>query len=164
MEFRLQPTGALGSRIGEAADFLVNLLAGREMPSVEVFRHACEAGISDSTLGRAKAVVKAKSERKNSKWYMSVPEEMKGRIFSTPKPQQTEYLLRPTANQAISSDWVSVAPQDDDCAKHKIDIPIRVPPTEGLHIKVGAFEFKADAGFPADKLAEVLRELAVRGG
>lgn len=144
----------LGFRVGEAAEFLVKLLAGTEMPSAEVLYFAKEAGIVKKTLSRAKKIVGAKSWRKNNKWYMSVPEEMRGRTFSIPKPRQKEYFPAPP-QPGISSDWIAVMP--------KIDIPARPLSAGGnLRVKVGVYEFEADGDFPLDKLAEVLRELAVK--
>ena len=94
-------------------------------------------------------------------WVMSVPEEMKGRVFSTPKPYSHKYLITPMASGAISSELVSVVPRNDN--REKIDIPARVSPSVGLRIKIGKYEFEADENFPADKLAELLRGLAADG-
>jgi|GEM_PF-4145127 len=148
---------ALGWRIGEAVEFLVNLLAGKELPSEEVLRLAREAGILDRTLSRAKQIVNAKSHRKQMKWYTSVPAEMKERTFSITTRPRKEYLLQPVKNWSISSDWVSVTPRNDSGAGYQTDISSR------LRVKVGQYEFEADENFPADKLAELLRGLLPHG-
>ena len=154
----------IGWRIGEAADFLINLLAGKEIPSQEILRLADEAGIMSRTFERAKRIAKAKSIRKNNKWYMSVPEEMKGHTFGYHKPYQKEYLLKAIKHQAISTDWVSVVERNDDESGYKTDIPARASPMVcGLRVKVGMYEFEASENFPTDKLIELLRELAVGG-
>ena len=149
----------LGWRLGEAADFLIAHLAGTELPSETIFLLAQEAGTSAGSINRAKQIVNAKSRRKNNKWHMTVPKEMTGRIFSTPRLTPRAYLLKPLANPVISSDWVSVVSETDD--GNKINIPSRVSSSAGLRVKVGQYEFEADENFPADKLAELLRGLAV---
>lgn len=154
-------TQLLGRRIGEAADFLINLLAGEELPSTEVNGLADAAGINHATLNRAKRIVNAKARKKNHRWYISVSEEMKGHTFGPSK--QKECLFSPIANHTISSDWVTVVMANDD-NRHKIDIPTRAMSGAGLRVKVGQYEFEADENFPADKLAELLRGLAVDGG
>ena len=156
--------GISGSaKLHAAADFLINLLAGTEKPSAEVHRLAKESGISSRTLERAKPIVCLKSRlvyhAGGQAWVMSVPEEMKGRVFSTPKPYSHKHLLKPTAIRAISSDWVSVVPEIDN--RNKIDIPARASSAVSLRVKVGMYEFEADEKFPADKLVELLRGLAV---
>jgi len=150
-------TKPLGWRIGEAVEFLVNLLAGKELPSEEVLRLARETGILDRTLSRAKCIVNAKSRRRQMKWYTSVPAEMKGRTFNIAKRPQKEYLPRPVKNWEISSDWVSVTPRNDSDAGYKTDNCAR------LRVKFGQYEFEADENFPADKLAELLRRLSPCG-
>jgi len=61
-----------GEKLCEAADFLVELLAGKEIPATYVHQLASEAGISKKTLARAKGMAGAKSRRKKEKWVMSV--------------------------------------------------------------------------------------------
>ena len=152
---------SIGWKVGGAADFLIELLAGKELPSVEVYQLASEAGIVNTTLSRAKRIVGAKSRRSSSKWLLSVPEEIKGRVFSVPKPLPKEHVLKPAASWGISSDWVSAVAVDDGGNGHKTDILVRASPG-GLRVKVGMYEFEADEGFPADKLADLLRSLAVK--
>jgi hypothetical protein len=155
----------IGRRRGEAADFLISLLAGKEMPTVEVIRLAEEKGITGSTLVRAKRTVGAKARKKGNCWFVSVSADMKGRIFSVPKPSQQDFLLKSVKSCIISEDWVSVTQNSEGCTKeHKIDIPACVPSSGGLRIKIGAYEFEADENFPADKLAEILRGLVANAG
>ena len=148
----------VGFKIGEAADFLINLLAGSEMPSEEVLRLADKAGIGRRTMNRAKHIVGAKSRMRRQKWYMTVPEEMKGRTFSFVKQPGEEFLPQPDKTSSVSSDWASVVLGADGGDRHKTDIPTRVAPG-GLRVKVGMYEFEADGSFPVEKLAELLRGL-----
>jgi len=147
---------ALGFRLGEAVEFLINLLAGKELPSKEVWRLAQEAGILERTLGRAKQIVNAKSYRRHMMWYTSVPEEMNGRTFIS--KYQKKLSPQPPKKFGISSDWVSVVSENDDNARHRTDIPVCVQ-SAGLHVKIGAYEFKASADYPMEQLANLLREL-----
>jgi hypothetical protein len=162
---KLKGIGGSGKR-NEAADFLVSLLAGTELASKEVYRLAKEKGISNKTLERAKPIVGLKSRpvyhAGGKAWRMSVPEEMKGRIFSTPKAYPKERLLEHTASLNISSDWVSVTRGNGDDNREKTIIPASVT-SSGLRVKVGLYEIEAGENFPADKLAEFLRVLAVVG-
>jgi len=152
-------TRPLGWRIGEAVEFLVNLLAGKELPSEEVLGLAQEAGIAETTLNRAKHIVNAKARRKHMKWYTSVPTEMKERAFNIAKRPRKEFFLQPDKDWEISSDWVSIVASGESVGRHKIDVPARVS-SGGLRVKVGMYEFEADENFPADKLAELLRSLS----
>jgi len=151
-------TPQLGCRLGEAADFLINLLAGKELPFAEVLRLAHGFGVSRQTLARAKRIVGAKSRRRNNRWYMSVPEEMRGRTFNVP---DESYSLKQIPSRLISSDWVSVVPEAGNSPK--TDIPPCGSSGGGLRVKVGEYAFEADEHFPTDKLAEILRGLAVSG-
>ena len=71
-----------GEKLCKAADLLINLLAGTEKPSTEVYRLVKAHGISNRTLERAKVMVKAKSWQvylaSGKKWVMSVPEDNEG--------------------------------------------------------------------------------------
>jgi len=97
-------TNPLGWRIGVAVEFLINLLAGKELPSAEVLRLSQEAGIVGRTLSRAKQIVNAKSRRASHEWYTSVPEAMKERTFNIAARPQKEYVLQPIKRWDISSD------------------------------------------------------------
>jgi hypothetical protein len=158
-------TKPLGWRIGEAVEFLINLLAGKELPSAEVLRLAQEAGIVDKTLSRAKRIVGAKSHPVYSagklSWVMSVPEEMKCRTFNIARRPERKSAPGPVKACPVSSDWLSVAVKDYGSGS-KTDIPARAS-SGGLRVKVGAYEFEADESFPTDKLAELLRGLVVDG-
>ena len=155
----------MGFMMRKAVEFIVTLLSEGEKPSAEVIELAKEAGISDGTFKRAvHRVIGIKSRKSNNRWYMSLPTDFSREKLDGFEPMCSVNPMRLREERSISSDWVSVTPQDNDCVKHKIDIPSRVPPIGGIHIKVGAVEFKADAGFPADKLAEILRGLAVQDG
>jgi len=171
-----------GAKVCKAANLLIDLLAGTEMPSTEVYRLAKENGISSRTLERAKLIVDAKSRPVNClgviKHYMSVPENMKGQKFEFTEPESNTTRNR-TDLGLVSSDWISVASSYDGGSQYKIDIPARVSPGIGLavpalplssigdnrklRVKIGMYEFEADENFPADRLAELLRELAVAG-
>lgn len=57
----------------EAKDFLKNLLADGPVHSVEVFDNAMEAGISKSTLDRAKRPLGIEPYKMNDKWWWELP-------------------------------------------------------------------------------------------
>jgi len=157
------PPEVIGWRIGKAAEFLINLLAGTELPSVKVYQLANEAGIMQSTLNRAKRIAGVKARKNSFQWLLSVPEEMKRYTFTTTSPRlPKEYLLQPIKTFGISSDWVSVVAEDDG-GEYKAGIPARVS-SGGLRVKVGQYEFEVDKNFPSDKLAEILRGMAVQDG
>jgi len=147
-------------KLGEAVEFLIKHLAGTEMPSKEFLQMAEDAGIVGKTLSRAKRIVGAKSCRRNLKWYTSVPEEMKWRTFNISQRREKDFAHKTVKPPSVSTDWVSVTVGDGNRAY--------IPPTRessgnGLRVKVGAYEFEADENFPTDKLAELLRGLAVNG-
>lgn len=148
-------------RLYEAAEFLINLLAGTQMPSAEVYRLAKECGIADRTLSRAKPLVGLKSQAVYNAgkmtWVMSVPAEMKGREFRKFKTLQKR--RRVASRMEISTDWVSVAVAENIVPK--IDIPQRAVSSLGMRVKVGMYEFEVDENFPADKLSNLLRQLVV---
>jgi len=85
-------------KLYEAADFLINLLAGTEMPSVEVYQLAKERGISSRTLERAKLIVGARSRpvynSDGKRHVMTVSENMKGQVFGVPKSAKSESILK----------------------------------------------------------------------
>jgi hypothetical protein len=133
-------SAGMGWRIGEAAEFLVCLLAGRELPSVEVYEQAAKAGIIKATLNRAKRIVKAKARKDNRQWYLSVPEEMKGHTFNIHKRSEKQFTLKPINPYGISSDWVCVATDNDGVIGQKIEIPARVTAGGGLRVRAGLYE------------------------
>ena len=149
-----------GKKLCEAADFLVELLAGKEMPVTYVYQLANESGISKTTLERAKGIAGVKSRKTKDKWFMWVPEDMAGRIFSIPKPPVKEILKKAARNYEISRDWVSVRATNDGVSS-KIDIPLSRSQVGGLRVKVHGYEFEADENFPPDKLIEFLKKLNI---
>ena len=154
-----------GGKVGVAADFLIRLLAGKEMPSAEVNRLAEDAGICHRTLSRAKLVVSAKCRKlggKDKGWVISVPENMQGRRFDVPKVNGRAMPSGSSEFRQISADWVRVDASGGNIGD-KIDIPDNQPVGAGLHIKFGGLELKVDENFPTDKLAELLRELSPHG-
>ena len=158
------------TKVCRAANLLVSLLAGTEMPSKEVYRLVKRKGISSRTLERAKLMVSATShpvyDSGPKHHVMTVPEDMKGQIFGIIEPER-EISHNQSGRGPISSDWISVAAGKEDYGGEKIEIPIsqatRTLPRGGFRIKVGMVEFEADENFPADKLAELLRGLGVAG-
>jgi hypothetical protein len=151
----------VGREVNKAADFLIRELAGREKPSREVNQLAQEFGISKRTLNRAKHLVNAKCRKgggEDSRWFISVPEEMTGRIFCAERPAFAGLSQRRSQSGQIAADWVMAKADDDDSA-HKIDIPACNPAHAGVHIKVGGYEIKADGEFSSEKLAELLLAL-----
>jgi len=61
------------SAIDEAVDFLKQVLADGGLPASEVKTEAKDAGISFSTLQRAKAQLGVKSKKGPSSWYWHLP-------------------------------------------------------------------------------------------
>jgi hypothetical protein len=105
--------------------------------------------------------VGVKTRKKDKRWLVSMPEDMKGRTFSAPRLSKQGFLLKPVNSCVISEDWVSVAQSNDGSGgRRKIEIPTVASPGSGLRVKVGHYEFEADENFPTDKLAEILRGLA----
>jgi hypothetical protein len=65
---------------------------------------------------------------------------------------------KPMYNMEISTDFVSVAVNEESWSE------TLVQPMGGiLHIKAGGYEIAADAEYPMEKLAELLRGLGVEG-
>ncbi len=152
----------MGSRKAEeAADFLIMLLAGKEMPSAQVLRMARESGICEKTLDRAKKMTGAKSRKecgKSKDWVMSVPASMIGRRFCAERSFGTEPASRLPVSGQISVDWVSVCAMNGGADNEKkIEIPDYHPAKAGMRIKMGGFEIETDEHFPTEKLAELLR-------
>ncbi len=147
-------------KLEEAADLLIDLLAGKEIPSAEVLKKVQEHEISYKTMHRAKAMVGAKSRKigKEKRWVMSVPECMKGIRFCTEQPFEPKNSRQITASGQISADWTSVsAGSCVGISGDKIEIPDYHPTNAYLRIKAGGFEIETDEHFPSGKLAELLR-------
>jgi hypothetical protein len=153
-EFKNSKT--IGWKLGEAADFLVNLLVGVEVSSTEVLRLAKEAGIKKRTLENAKVVIGATSRRTSgNNWVMTVPENRREQLSKISKPDTQEIGKVGLKNCQISDDWVSVILTDTENG----DISTARVSGRGLRVKIGEYEIEIDAEFPADKMIEVLRGL-----
>ena len=143
-----------GAKNIKAANLLVSLLSKGEMPSAEVYRIAQARGISNRILERAKPMVGLRSRciyfPVGKAWYMSVPEEMKGRVFGEPPSESRESKL--PVDRIISSDWAKIVIDEEAPS-------VAEGEAGSLHIKVGTYEFTADKGFPMEKLAELLHGL-----
>lgn len=67
-------TGGKGeTKIQQAEQLLKTLLAGGEMPSEELLRHASRLGISERTLKIAKQNLGVSANRREGKWYACLP-------------------------------------------------------------------------------------------
>jgi len=129
-------------KITEAAEFLESELAGGEKPSKEIIELARKTGISEKTFIRVRRLIGERARKTvNGGWMLSLSEK-----FDMSGIPAVEYGENREIRQ-ISDDWVSVV-TFDNCSGNPV-----------LHIKVGAYEFEADADFPAQKLTEILRDL-----
>ena len=146
----------------QAAKFLVNTLSENEVPSTEVYRRAEKTGISRSTLRRAYREVFVKARKSSKRWFMYISPDQKeqaeksvDRLKSKAVSERSERCF---GLGQISSDWIAVVA--DGAAW---EVPGRKTSDAGLHIKIGDYEFEAAAGFPMEKLAELLRGLGGEG-
>ena len=135
----------------------MDTLDGTEMPSNEVWRLVAQAGIADRTLQYAKRALHVKSRKiGGAGWAMSLPENAREYMTEISYPIPSLNPMRLSESGAISSDFVRVVAEE-------ISV-IKLPPRDlsgNLHIKIGSYEFNADADFPMEKLAELLRGLEV---
>ena len=144
-----------GSKLYEAASFLVNTLSGIEMLSNEVYQLAAQAGIADRTLKYAKYALGVKSRKiGGSGWAMSLPGNAREYLSEIGYPPPAPNPMRLREKGAISSDFVCVSSMDS----HSFELPFR-PTSVRLRVKVGSVEFEVDEGFPAEKLIAPLRGL-----
>ena len=150
----------------EAVEFLYNTLEAGEMRSREVYNLALRAGIAFRTVLRAKTLIGAKARVDDGRWYTYIPEEACERKTEIMKIIETksfgELFKKPTERWKISEDWASISLAGETAVNSE---EISVPQTSGsgLHIKIGAYEFTADASFPTEKLISLLKELEAGG-
>jgi hypothetical protein len=142
----------------EAAELLFETIGDGEIPSRELDRLSSESGISIPTLKRAKAVIGVKARKVSKSWVMYIPPENRANAKETiayhkniAKFRKKKAISR-HETYPISTDWTKIV-IDEDVSTGAIDA------NTGLHIKVGSYEFTADANYPLDKLAELLRGL-----
>ena len=157
----------MGERIGEkvyiAAEFLIKELSAGEKPAKEVQEKACERGIQERTLTRARKIAGVRSRKSDKKWYMSVTENAREKFSRYVIPVSirnwaNEQLKQSYSEGSISSDWLTVT------VKHEsVSVPAQCESAGRLHIKTGGYEFTASSEFPMEKLAELLRGLGVEG-
>lgn len=138
--------------MGIATEFLIENLAGFELPVIKLEKMAEAAGISRSTLVRARAALNIKPRKRGKEWYISLPENAEKHITIIPPKSKAESPFYVPHIGEISSDWAKVVIDDDGELNPKSN-------KSGLHIKIGAYEFKAEADFPMEKLSELLRGL-----
>jgi len=151
-----------GHKLNAAIDFLINHVAGIEMSVKEVEKLAQDAGISEQTLNRARRAVGARPRRSGGRWFISVPQEARERFASCAKSPGEGVSLYSGLTRSpfgvISSDWIAVVTNTD--GKDRDDkIQMREEADYHFRVKIGAYEFEADVGFPTEKLVEILREL-----
>ena len=63
------------SKVDEAADFLLDILADGAVPTADVIELAVESGISKRTLERARKEAEVKSKKVDGVWVMRLPED-----------------------------------------------------------------------------------------
>lgn len=94
-----------------AADLLAELLADGPMPATEVQRHAAEAGISERTLDRAKAVLRIRSRPTGRPgqpgvWVWDLAKDANtGRRMPTFQPGTLRERLAPFEGRAVEEDF-----------------------------------------------------------
>ena len=86
-------------KIEEAKDFLLDILSKGPMLAVEVYVSAGLNNISESTLKRAKKILKVISKQENKQWYWSLKENekyLKGNISSLENTEKIMYDIKKT--------------------------------------------------------------------
>ena len=154
-----------GEKIYKAAELLMDYLSDGEKPSIDAKRLATEHGISEQTFNRARRALGIRSRKSGGSWYMYAPEAARECFASCDQPSKAGFLAYTHAGVAgvgaVSSDWVAVIPGIGE-SERRIEVPTNESKA-GLRVKVGAYEFEADAGFPMEKLAVLLRGLGGEG-
>ena len=96
------------SKLREAAEFLVDILNGKWIPSSEVYRLAVQAGIADRTLQYARRALHVKAKKiGGAGWVMSLPENAHEYLDGI-NARSTESAMRLSEKGAVSSDFVRV--------------------------------------------------------
>ena len=145
-----------GSKIYEAAKFLINTLAGAEMASNDVIQKAKDAGITFRTFCYARRALHVRARKKsNVGWMMSLPENAWEYFAGMRCPSPADQPMRLIGKGTISTDFIHVISVEDD-------EPVKTPSPQlsgRLRIKIGEVEIEADEGLPPEQLIALMREL-----